>query len=147
MHDHNDLCSETSCIFGLQKTPMEESLCLQSCLSATRIWFMMMSPDPQKNKVRKLNIPAAGMWRMLTVSHFSDPVGLSGGCRNWPKSLQQNRKTLIYPTTVSFKRAAGSKDVGVMSDIQDKGQLQTIGGSAGTKAPTCAWVKAGESES
>ena len=62
-------------------------------------------------------------------------------------------KTEKHPSicqhSVTFKRLAGSKDVGVRCDVHEKWQLQTMGGSVGMKAlsPKSGWVRADESES
>lgn len=55
----------------------------------------------------------------------------------------------ICQRSVSFKRLAGSKDVGVRCDVHDKRRSQTIEGSVGMKALSrkCGWVTADESES
>lgn len=145
MHHHNALCTEISCIFCTSKNPMEESLRLQRCLSAARIWCTMMSPDPWKTS-QKRNIPVAGMWRTYAHSQpFSAPWGYQAAVIDRSLDNKTEKHPSICQWRVSFKRLTGSK--GVRHDVHDKRQLQTIGGSVRMKVPKCGWVKADESES
>lgn len=90
MNHHYNLCTVTSCSFGLQKTPKVQSLCLQRSLSVTRIWCTMMSAD-----VRKPNIPAPGIRRTLTVSHLRH-CGVIRQLYDWDQSLYN--KTEKHPS-------------------------------------------------